>query len=373
MALQFAPATPAMSLGKTALDPSHYGGTGQPSLEDIVSGLSNELSHLIEDHAAQVKRQNGAAMEATQGKVGQKKSALQTGTDDANARDDAARYSQLKDFLSKILSDGKISPDELAMLLKMLGMSNDESADGSSAGAGAPAVAAPSGGGGSGVGGASGGSNAGKSGGATRSRQPAGNVEPNAQPNAAESTFPAASSAAAGKGGGQAQDGPESGSSDTVGPANPASGREAAGTPATTDAPAAIAQAGHSTDPLFGGVGGPASTVMLGNTKVTVQGGTPDQRTQTTGLMKQIYDKDPEFKQGIDSKAATGIDVTIKDLPGNDAGYATVAGNQISFDPQYMGQGGFAHTIGHEIAHNLGMNHGAALDAFADRAAASVA
>lgn len=112
----------------------------------------------------------------------------------------------------------------------------------------------------------------------------------------------------------------------------------------------------------------------LGGTKVSIKGGSDAERAKTRQLFEAMYQKDPPFKMGIDSKAASGLDVTIKDLPPNVAGEGSVGGNTMSLDPEYIGDTkDYANTIAHELAHNLGQQHGAALEAFAAEAAAVTA
>lgn len=131
--------------------------------------------------------------------------------------------------------------------------------------------------------------------------------------------------------------------------------------------PAVIAPVAAPTAPASG-------SFKLGNTNVTLHGGTDSERAKTRKLFEEMYQKDAPFKKGIDSKSASGLDVTIEDLPANIEGQAAVGGNTMSLDPQYIGNtNDYANTIAHEFAHNLGMQHGAPLEAFAAEAAAVTA
>ncbi len=357
-------------------------------LSDLVSGMRQEFKQLIQEATVRIKQEVEATMKADQNRVTESKTATDIKAADREHQHSSTAESDLEMFLRKILQDGEISEDELAYLLQALGSMEEAMAPAAPPAASGGDYGGDYGGGGSGGGGGnrsggsrsrasrgSGNSGGGNSGGGSGEAAPA-------SPRFKHSTVPGPaqrnpSPAANPPSGGPQAAGP--GQDSTAGPAGPVSrlgetnpkGNDGAADP-SAGAPAQTASAGRSNDPAFDNIAGPTGSVNLGNTKVTVQGGTPEQQSQTTGLMQQMYDKDPGFKQGIDSKAATGIDVTIRDLPGNTAGYATVGGHQMSFDPEHMRPDVFAHTIGHEVAHNLGMNHGAELDAFAERTAAAV-
>ncbi len=168
-----------------------------------------------------------------------------------------------------------------------------------------------------------------------------------------------------GTGGGGGEGGGTSGGSRTSGggPTGSCSGRGS--TPGTGETPGVDGTPGI----------GPDGSLTLGNTKITIQGGTAEGRAETAGLIEQMYEKDPGFKQGVDSKARSGLEITIRDLAPGVAGQATLGGNEISLDTEGLNYSTreYADTIAHELAHNLGQRHGPALEAFASSAAAVVA
>lgn len=116
------------------------------------------------------------------------------------------------------------------------------------------------------------------------------------------------------------------------------------------------------------------ASFTLGSTQVSIRGGTAAEQQKTRMLFEDMYQKDGPFKKGIDSKAAIGLNVTIEGLPPNIEGEAQIGGNTMSLSPRYMvDTNDFANTIAHELAHDLGMQHGAPLEAFAAEAAAVTA
>jgi hypothetical protein len=110
---------------------------------------------------------------------------------------------------------------------------------------------------------------------------------------------------------------------------------------------------------LFGGDG-----IVLGTTPIRINASS-EQTEQLAGVLQDLYETSPAFAQAIDSRGQNGVNITVDALSGNVEGFATVGGNNITLnsealqDPDRAGA-----TIAHELAHNLGLNHGPELDDF---------
>jgi len=120
------------------------------------------------------------------------------------------------------------------------------------------------------------------------------------------------------------------------------------------------------------------TTFNLGDTNIKIVGGTDAQRSKVAELMQQMYEKDPAFKAGVDSKSdsesAVDFEVTIEDLPDDIDGLGEMPGKRIWLDPKIMARGDkhTADIIAHELAHTMGIDHGQELDEFVDAAKATI-
>ena len=288
------------------------------SLDDLVSGKQPEFHNLISQHASSAFADKAGA-----------------------TKDLAATNEQkLKDLLKKVLEDGVITPQEIAQLKQAISDTGQATGTGSGSGTGAGAGTAN---GGTTSAGGHHCSHDGHTGVGSGTSATGSDDEPESDDPAPTPATPPA----------------------VMPPATPPAPPPAA-PPAAPPKPPVVAGTTPATP-----TGG---SFKLGNTNVNLKGGTDAERAKTRTLFEEMYQKDTPFKKGIDSKAASGLNVTIEDLPANIEGQATVGGNTMSLDPQYIGNtNDYANTIAHEFAHNLGMQHGAPLEAFAAEAAAVTA
>ncbi len=295
------------------------GMAGDSSLADLVSGVSPQLNDLIGHHAAMAYRRSDA------GVIG------------GHRHGD----SDLRALLKKVLEDGTITPDELAQLKQ----ASSAELQGGASMAGyhpCPHEAQPD-------------DDAGAVTGINDPVTSSGSDDPVGADDPVGSDDPTGA------------DGPV-GVDDSPYPQAPAD-------PANPANPMPLAEPAIPPIPAIPTVGsGPTGgSLKLGNTSVTITGGTDAQLAKTRDLFEQMYQKDPGFKQGVDSKAASGLNVTIEDLPPGIQGSAAVGGNTMSIDPEFIGDPrNYANTIAHELDHNLGQQHGAPLEAFAAQAASVV-
>ena len=120
---------------------------------------------------------------------------------------------------------------------------------------------------------------------------------------------------------------------------------------------------------------GGSGEFKLGDTNVEIQGGTPEQRAKVEESFIAMYESSPEFKDKIDAKADSGINVGFEEFGGNVAAKAEVGGSNMWMDSSYMNGGSqdIAEVIAHEVGHLDGMNHGSELDNYSSRAAQAVA
>lgn len=230
-------------------------------------------------------------------------------------------HSELRDLLQKVLADGTITPEEIAQLRQSISSTVQGGVAGGAETSGIPPCAN-------------------------------GGIGAEPEPDPMGSDEPVTSADPSGPTGSDNPAGPEM----PPEPASPVAG------PVTPPAE----------EPVVPPAADPGS-FSLGGTKVRIKGGSDADRAKTRGLFEQMYEKDPEFRKGVDAKAANGLEITIEDLEGSVAGRAIIGGNTISLDPAYIGDTTqYANTIAHELAHNLGLLHGDPLEAFAAHASAVV-